>query len=422
MKLAILYSGGTLGCVGNPLAPLAGRDFRQAFTTHIEPILKNSHKDSVFAFLDFYPEDDKRTLDSTDLIADDWCQLADRILQNYENHDGFIILHGTDSMEWSASALSFLLTGLDQQGEVDARLDKPVIFTGSQLPLFQQQPDKTLTLGYNTDALQNICGAINAAHAGINEVGLFFGDFLLRGNRSIKTDAEGFNAFSSPNYPELAHQGIEFSATAHIHSKNSDRVQSPSHPIIRKELIKRLEHIREQINNLKIIPFPAYPSCGSTLAMMLEACINQGVDGLILESYGSGNFPSGNSQTPTKGAIYQALKKARQQGAVIVDCTQVLKGSVNLEDYAAGSWLADKEIGAIGSKDMTPTASYCKLIYLQSLKSYHNWSQKTIEQLMQKNLSGEKLCQRQRGRAVPVRPQQGASSRSAAGENQPART
>lgn len=389
MKLAILYTGGTLGCVGNPLAPLAGCDFRQAFSTHIAPILKSRHQDSVFEFLDFYPGDDERTLDSTDLTADDWCQLAARILQHYADYDGFLILHGTDSMAWSASALSFLLMGLNRQGEVDALLDKPVIFTGSQLPLFQQQPDKTLTLCYSTDALQNICGAINAAHAGINEVGLFFGDALLRGNRSIKTDANGFNAFSSPKYPELARQGIEFSSAASIDRKNYELASSPNNPATRKELIKRLEHIRQQINDLKIIPFPAYPSCGNTLATMLEACIGQRVDGLILESYGSGNFPSGNSRAPAKGAVYQALKKARKQGTVIVDCTQVLKGCVNLKDYAAGSWLADKEIDAIGANDTTPIASYCKLIYLQALKSYHDWSRETLEQLMQKNLTGE---------------------------------
>ena len=394
IKLAILYTGGTIGCVGTPLAPLNTEAFKQAFLKLIVPVVQTRYPTCEFEFIRFYSGANDKTLDSTNLQPNDWCQMASSILTYYADYDGFIILHGTDTMAWSASALSFLLTGLNSQGQVNAALSKPVVFTGSQLPLFHQNLKNEFTLRFNTDALQNICGAVNAVYSGINEVALYFNDSLLRGNRCIKTNANSFNAFSSPNYPLLAKQGIEFSlATAYLHPKENDFTFSLDNPLVHSALKKQLAYISQHINNTRVIPFSAFPASyadnDNLLASMLEACIEQGIDGLILESYGNGNFPAGNITTPEKGAVYQCLKKARQQGIVIVDCTQVLAGNVNFKTYAAGSWLADKDIAAIEALDMSAIASFCKLIYLLTLKDYHHWDIEKIATLMLKNICGE---------------------------------
>lgn len=395
MKLAILYTGGTIGCVGSPLQPLSSDAFKKDFSYLISPILLSQYADCSIEFINFYSDSLDKTLDSTNLQPSDWCQMAQLILSHYAEYDGFIILHGTDTMAWSAAALSFFLTGLSSQGECNAVLNKAIIITGSQLPLFCQHDEScTLTLRFNTDALQNICGAVTAAYSQIPEVCIYFNNTLLRGNRAIKSNASEFNAFSTPNYPVLGQQGIEFSlAVEYIRSKAINFKISLENQLVREQLQQQLKHISQQINKITVMPFLAFPAYydenSSALAGMLSACIEQGVDGIILESYGSGNFPSGNVSSPQDGAIYQCLKKAREQGVMIVDCTQVLTGTVNLKTYAAGSWLADTDINAIGALDMIATASLCKLIYLLSLKDFHQWNEMQIEQLMQGNLCGE---------------------------------
>lgn len=133
------------------------------------------------------------------------------ILDNYALYDGFVILHGTDSMDFSGSALPFLLNVFDQQGFGTAVLSKPVIITGSQVPLFYQPPgggSSDLTLNFNTDAYQNFCGAVACARLSIPEVAIYFDAKLYRGNRALKVNASGFGAFNTPNYPALATYGI----------------------------------------------------------------------------------------------------------------------------------------------------------------------------------------------------------------------
>ena len=398
MKIAILYTGGTIGCTGDPLGPLFEEKFKDAFTANMAPIIQSKYKEGCdISFISF----GVKTLDSTNLQPSDWCKMARDILSNYSSYDAFIVLHGTDTMAWTASALPFLLTGLDNEGVPNAILTKPVIVTGSQLPLFYEDDASNLSILFNTDAVQNVCGSIAAAYSGIPEVCLYFNNKLFRGNRTVKTNASQFNAFSSPNYPYLGEYGVEFSM------ENRNLLPFP-HRIENKTLDNQeaLQNLKDQLDYIKknidenesiIIDFQAFPAYyddtqtpnTSVLSDMLNAYVTTDkVKGIILESYGEGNFPSGNPDKPEEGAIYKTLKTAHDNGIVLVDCTQVLAGIVNSEAYASGSWLS--EVGAIGAFDMTPISALAKLIYLTALKDYNNnWTESDIERLMKTNIAGE---------------------------------
>lgn len=394
MKILIVYTGGTIGCVGVPLSPMSGQDFERAFTKNVTPIVQREYPDCSFGFYAFNP-----ALDSTNMQPGDWCSIAVQILERYAAYDAFIVLHGTDSMAWTASALSFLLQGLGPDGTPLATLTKPVIVTGAQLPLFDKQGDQPAddySLLFNTDALQNVCGAVATAYAGIAEVGLYFYNTLMRGNRAVKTNCSQFYAFSSPNFPPLAQSGVTFTQTV------QSLLPPPASPELAldnqwRTVLEQAVQIAENIASVGVIAFPAFPAWANTsvspntalIASVLRAALDQGVSGLILEAYGEGNFPSGNPATPQSGAVYQVLQQAHAAGVTIVDCTETTSGTVNATAYAAGSWLS--ECGVIGASDMTSVAALAKLIWLQALNRAcrYGWSQKTVENLMQTNLAGE---------------------------------
>ncbi len=394
MKILIVYTGGTIGCVGTPLSPMSGPDFERAFTNNVTSIVQREYPDCSFSFYAFDP-----ALDSTNMQPADWCSMAAQILQNYAAYDAFIVLHGTDSMAWTASALSFLLRGIGPTGIPLATLTKPVIVTGAQLPLFDKRGDEpadNYTLLFNTDALQNVCGAVAAAYAGIAETGLYFYNTLMRGNRAVKTNCSQFYAFSSPNFPLLAEYGVTFTQAA------QNLLPLPADPQLAldrewRTVLQQVARIAETISSVGVIAFPAFPAWTVTstipnsalIASVLRAALDQGVSGLILESYGEGNFPSGNPATAQQGAIYQVLRDAHASGVVIVDCTEVTAGTVNATAYAAGSWLS--ECGVIGASDMTSIAALAKLIWLQAVNRAcgYEWSQAKIENLLQTDIAGE---------------------------------
>jgi len=403
LKLAILYTGGTIGSVGNPLKPLTSEQFEGAFEKLMKPILQSRYPDLKLGYITFdtLPDGTTVTLDSTNLQPSDWCKMAKDILPVYPEHDAFLILHGTDTMAYTASALSFLFTGLQPDGFPNAVLSKPVVITGSQVPLFYKEND-TLTLRFDTDAFQNVCGSVSAATTGVPEVCLFFHNTLFRGNRTAKTNASELDAFSSPNYPALGEAGIDFRLA------NDEVLHLPTTPAIslesdgaRARLSAQLAHLTANIPRTRAMPFLAFPAtytlpgpdkkkpATAYLAALLTAALDQDLQGLVLESYGEGNFPSGDPDDATAGAIYQVLDKAHEKGVVIVDNTQVLAGIVNANAYASGSWLAS--VGAVGAFDMTPIASYAKLLYLLTLRDYqdNNWQQSDVERLMQTNVTGE---------------------------------
>jgi len=392
MNIGILYTGGTIGSVGEPLAPLSEERFAASFLKKLAPVVQERYPACIMQFIPF-----GLSIDSTNVQPKDWCSMAQAVLDNYMEFDAFIILHGTDTMAWSASALSFLLTGLNSDGYPNAVLSRPVVFTGAQLPLFKES-DGELNLLFNTDAFQNVCGAFAAALAGVQEVCLYFNDNLYRGNRTVKTSASDFSAFLSPNFPPLGSNGTEFFLqNDHIQHLPATASISLDDSSARALLREQLNYITENISDTTVMPFLAFPATYSSsengndffLNSLLEVSLAQGVEGLILQAYGEGNFPSGNPENPHQGALFKTLKNAHNSGTLLIDCSQVLNGVVDSQSYAAGSWLGDT--GAIGAFDMTPVAVMTKMTYLLTLRDYadFNWDQRTLERLMLTNLIGE---------------------------------
>ncbi len=219
----------------------------------------------------------------------------------------------------------------------------------------------------------------------------------------MKTNASEFDAFSSPNYPALAEYGVE------LDIKDSNVLPPPVHysvsldnPAVLQNAIAQLAYVTANINTFPVMQFNAFPAwysfpgyptptspCAGLIANLLKACTGAGIKGLILESYGEGNFPSGNPDTPSGGATYQALKAANDNGVVIVDCTQVISGVVNNNAYAAGAWLP--AVGALSPADMTPMAAFAKLMVLLTSAGYNNWAAADVKRLMQLNLLGEMI-------------------------------
>lgn len=399
MKIAILYTGSTIGCFFEPLRPLQTSEFERLFNEHVTPALKAKYESLEIEYIKFGPP----TLDSTNLEPLDWCTLAELILSKYNDCDGFIVLHGTDTMAYSASALSFLFTSLDAKGHYSAMLTKPIVVTGSQVPIFYGKDPETAVLRFDTDAFQNVCGAVAAAQSNLPEVCLFFNHYLYRGNRTAKVSANQFDAFKSPNFPPLAETGINFTLNHKVIRPMPPTAEvSLSSPQALDRVRKQLEAMKKHISTARVTPFMSYPSANrppggdgkSYLAHQLEAVLHLGDDnlqlkGIILESYGEGNFPSGDPSDPTKGAVYRALSKASDAGVIIVDNTQVLGGVVDPNAYAAGSWLSDHNIKAVGAFDMTPIATYTKLMYLLTLGAHYGWDTDTVRRLLAKNLVGE---------------------------------
>lgn len=277
-------------------------------------------------------------IDSSDMTPADWQTIADDIQQHYDEYDGFVILHGTDTMAFTASALSFMLEDLA----------KPVIVTGSQIPLTELR----------SDGQTNLLNALYvAANHPINEVTLFFNNKLLRGNRTTKAHADGFDAFASPNYSPLLEAGI------HI------RHLIPVSPCEHCSPLK-VHHITPQPIGVITI----YPGIS---ADVISNFLRQPVKALILRSYGVGNAP----QNP--GLLHE-LYQASARGIVVVNLTQCISGRVNMDGYATGNALA--KAGVISGFDMTVEAALTKLHYLLSQEDI---SPEKIRQLMQLNLRGE---------------------------------
>lgn len=273
-------------------------------------------------------------IDSSDMNPNDWQRIADDIAANYHKYDGFIILHGTDTMAYTASALSFMLENLA----------KPVIVTGSQIPLAELRSDGQV----------NLLNALYvAANYPIAEVSLFFNNRLLRGNRSRKVDADGFNAFDSPNFPPLLEAGINIRVKAGTLATPSNEALSVS-----------------RVTAQPIGLVSLYPGISPEV---IKNTLQQPVNALILLSYGVGNAP----QHP---ALLAQLRYAAEREIPVLNCTQCLRGRVNMGGYATGNSL--KEAGVLSGSDMTPEAALAKLHYLlsQSL-SFHEIQHKLTHDL-----------------------------------------
>ena len=267
----------------------------------------------------------------------DWQHIANDIKKHYDDYDGFVVLHGTDTMAYTSSALSFMLENLS----------KPVIVTGSQIPFSQLR----------SDGKENLLNSLFiAANFPINEVGLFFNNKLFRGNRSIKAYADGFNAFDSPNLPPLLEAGINIKL---IEGKITQPVSQP---------LKLAQITPQPIGVVHLYP--------GISVDVIKNIIKQPVKALIIRSYGVGNAPQNQ-------AMLDCLKQANDNGIVIVNCSQCIKGKVNMKGYATGNALS--KIGVISGNDMTLEATLTKLHYLLS----KDYSHEKICQLLEVNLRGE---------------------------------
>lgn len=388
MKIGIVYTGGTIGCVGSPLRPMGEALFEVAFRAHIEPMLQAAQPGISLHFVPFGP-----VLDSTDATPQDWVRLARAILGSYAHVDAFVVLHGTDTLAWSASALSFLLTAFNLEGAAETVLSKPIIVTGSQRPLFQQTGPNSVVVAGHTDALANVCGAVESIDLGLPEVAVYFDHQLLRGNRAVKVQTSGFDAFASPNHPPLATCGASWTMNSAVWYPSITLERSLDNPDVCSRLQAQLDHAAQRVAQARVAVLPAFPAVsgpeGGLHAAMLSAVLNAGVSGVVLQAFGAGNFPSGSPQAPLSSPLFTQLLQARERGIVIVDTTQVLAGSVDARAYATGSWLGDA--GVIGLRDMTPMAALAKLTVLLALcdRGQRPWSVLTVEQLMQDNVAGE---------------------------------
>lgn len=329
-SIYIAYTGGTIGMKHSSQGYIPVSGYLQAQLLKMPEFTRAEMPD--FTIHEYSP-----LIDSSDMTPEDWQRIADDIYKNYYNYDGFIILHGTDTMAFTASALSFMLENLG----------KPVIVTGSQIPLAELR----------SDGQTNLLNALYiAANYPINEVSLFFNNKLMRGNRSTKAHADGFEPFASPNFPLLLEAGI-----------NIKRLTYSAFPMEGGEL--RVARITPQPIGVVTI----YPGISADI---ISNFLLQPVKALILRTYGIGNAPQG-------AALLNELKKATERGVIVVNLTQCISGRVNMQGYATGHALT--QAGVIGCADMTLEATLTKLHYLLS----QSLTYQQIVRQMQTNLRGE---------------------------------
>ena len=334
-SILIIYTGGTIGMVKHPKSgTLIPFDFEhindqvpelERFDFNIDSISFNS------------------VIDSSDFKPSTWIDLVKIIQDNYSKYDGFVILHGTDTMAYTASALSFLLENIN----------KPVILTGSQLPIAE----------IRTDAKEHLITAIEIAASKSNgkpivpEVCIYFDYRLFRGNRTRKSSSSKFDAFESPNYSHLAEAGVKITYH-HTYIQPHSDATFVSHTNL----------------DLNVALLKLYP--GITKEFVTSVINTNGLKALIIEAFGNGN-------APTDDWFIDLLKQAIQSGIIILDISQCAGGMVELGRYQTSIRL--KEIGVTGGMDMTTETALTKLMFLLA----QNHSTETIKTLLQQSLRGE---------------------------------
>jgi L-asparaginase len=336
ISILIIYTGGTIGMVHNPkTGSLIPIDFKH-ITRHVPELSKFGFNLQSVSF--------DPVKDSSNIDPDMWVKMAATIEKNYNKFDGFVVLHGTDTMAYSASALSFMLENLV----------KPVIFTGSQLPIGLLR----------TDGRENLLTAIEIAAARENgaalvpEVCIYFDNELTRGNRTTKYSAEHFDAFNSPNYPPLAEVGLHL-------KYNFDDIHSP---------VKNKKLIVHKSFDTNVAILKLFPGINRNF---VEAVINtRDLKGLIIETFGSGN-------APTYKWFIDDLKQFIQKGGIIFNVTQCHGGSVEMGLYETSRQLL--EAGVVSGKDITSEASVTKLMHLLGVCK----TRKDVIKCLSKPLAGE---------------------------------
>ncbi|MCQ2166002.1 MAG: type I asparaginase [Bacteroidales bacterium] len=336
-SLLLIYTGGTIGMKVNPEdGTLHPFDFSQILD-EVPELGKFAYRLDSFSF--------DPIIDSSDVEPAIWQDLARIIKDNYDSYDGFVVLHGTDTMAYSASALSFILENLA----------KPVIFTGSQLPIGEAR----------TDGKENLISAVEIAasldvqgHPRVPEVCIFFDNKLMRGNRTTKYSSDNFNAFSSPNLAPLAEAGITI-------RYNDGIIRKPSEWNVPLKINLNLD---TRVGILKIHP-------GITPEVVGDVLCGNSTRAVILETYGSGNAPS-------KSWFLDVVHRAAQS-KILLNVTQCFSGAVDMGIYSNGKAL--QNAGVVSGQDLTTESALAKLFHLMGNCS----DNKEVKRLIQENLRGE---------------------------------
>ena len=315
-KVLLIYTGGTIGMSENPIT---GALEAVCFDKLLPMIVEFQPLNIQTSTISLTP-----AVDSSDMGPDKWKLLVQIIADNYDNYDGFVVLHGTDTMAYTASALSFMLEGLS----------KPVVLTGSQLPLGKLRTDGKENI---ITALEIAADAYDDGRPKVPEVCIFFHDTLLRGNRTTKSSADEFDAFRSFNYPELAHAAVSIRYNEHlILPYHPERPFTP--------------HYNMDANMLVMSLFPGIQE--QTIRSMFST---PGLKGVVMRTYGAGNAPS-------QPWLTDILAEYVSQGIVIINITQCTGGDVAMTRYQTGLQL--QHIGVIGGGDSTVEAALTKMMRL----------------------------------------------------------
>jgi L-asparaginase len=331
-RVYVIYTGGTIGMQQTPdgYAPAPGSLQEQMKGM---PELRDAAMPEV-EINEYDP-----LLDSSNMTPAEWMKIARDIADHYDDYDGFVVLHGTDTMAYTASALPFILEGLG----------KPVVVTGSQIPLVELRSDGRDNL---------VSSLLTAATFDIPEVCLYFGRSLFRGNRAVKVSTHGLSPFASPNFPALGTFGVDID--------------------IRWDLVHKPElNSRLRVHELRSAVVSVVRLIPGISASFIRNVLAPPVQAVVLQAYGVGNGPDRDAD------FLAALSEATERGVVVVDCSQCLTGHVDLDSYAAGSALANA--GVISGYDLTVEAAVAKLTYLFS--RYDDVDKLKLE--MQRDLRGE---------------------------------
>lgn len=352
-KILLIYTGGTIGMMKDPeTKALRAFDFSKLLV-HIPEIKQLDCEIDTYSF--------DHPIDSSDMNLEEWRKLGDVIHKNYDDYHGFVVLHGSDTMSYTGSTLSFMFENLT----------KPIILTGSQLPIGDLR----------TDAKENLITSLQLAVEQdqdgpiIKEVCIYFEYQLYRANRTAKMNAEQFEAFSSPNYPPLAISGVNLTIDRsllwkwQVEDPAFAKAEQKKTPVPDPNLMRYRPRLVDRVVVLKLFP-------GITQEVVRAICQINGLEGIVLETYGSGN-------APTQKWLVTILKEALEKGIRMVNVTQCIGGAVAMGKYETSIQL--QKIGLVSGKDITTEAALAKMMYLLQ----HTDSPESFKRYFETSLRGE---------------------------------